>query len=97
VGNDLSDVLGPYPEAALTKNKYIVVVEDVFTKWVEAFTAHKYRAKNVVEILQKEIFARYGVPKFLVSDNDAVFINNQMEKMCQSQGIRQLFSAIYHQ
>lgn len=91
------DLLGPFPEAAITKNRFVLVIEDVFSKWTEAFSADKFDSKDLERILSKEIFARYGPPKYLVSDNGSIFVSGRMEKMCEKQGIRQLFSAVRHQ
>lgn len=91
------DVLGPYPEAVRTKNRFILVVEDVFTKWVEAFSGNKFEAKDLARILETEIFPRYGTPKYLVSDNGPIFISNRIERMCERFGITQLHSAVWHQ
>ncbi|XP_070172331.1 protein NYNRIN-like [Polyergus mexicanus] len=40
------DILGPFPTSS-TGNKYLLVVSDCFTKWVEAFPLKNFRANTV--------------------------------------------------
>ena len=40
-------------------NRYILVISDYFTKWVESFPKE---AETVANILAKEVIARFGVP-----------------------------------
>jgi len=91
------DVLGPYPESALNKNRFIVVIQDVFSKWVEAIPAKEVLGKDVVRILEREIVSRYGPPKIIVSDNGTAFKSKTMEKYCKKIGAEQAFTAVYHQ
>lgn len=91
------DVLGPYPEARSTKHRYILLIEDVFTKWVEAFTFSQVKVVNVTDTLIKEIFPRYGYPKTEVADNGPVFVGKRLKQLCEKYRIEQHFSAVYHQ
>lgn len=91
------DVLGPYPEAKLTRTKYILIVEDIFTKWVEAFPMRRIETKDVIRVLRSEIFSRFGWPESLVTDNGSVFISRNMQTFCEENKIQHWFSACYHQ
>lgn len=91
------DVLGPYPEASGTKNKYIILVEDVFSRWLEAFTFKRVTASDVVNVLEREIYSRYGVAHFLISDNGRVFTSKCLSRSCNKYRVTHLYSAIYHQ
>lgn len=46
------DTLGPLPSTEFD-NKYIMVVSDYFTKWVEAFPMANQEAQTVTTILVK--------------------------------------------
>lgn len=56
------DILGPY---LLTrrKNKYIIVVRDIFTRWIEAKAFHHVDAKTLTQYLEEDIISRFGSPK----------------------------------
>jgi len=58
--------MGPFPSSA--GNEYILVAIDYVSKWVEAMATSRNDAKTVVKFIQKNIFARFGVPRILISD-----------------------------
>lgn len=90
------DVLGPYPETRL-KNKYVLIVTDVFSKWTEARAYPAVSGKTVVDFLEDEIILRYGPPKTIISDNGSIFKGVTLTNWCEKQHIDQRFSPIYHQ
>ncbi|GKB24884.1 reverse transcriptase domain-containing protein [Tanacetum coccineum] len=62
------------------KNKHVLVAIDYVSKWVEAQAFPINDARNVVKFL-KRLFARFGIPKALISDRGTHFCNHQMEKV----------------
>ena len=70
------DFVGPFPSSY--GNKYILVVIDYVSKWVEAVATPKNDAKTVVKFLKKNIFSRFGVPRVLISDGGSHFCNVQL-------------------
>ena len=59
--------MGPLP--VIDKGiKYILVVSDVFSKWVEAFPMQVTDGFSLTSILMDEVICRYGVPTQLHSD-----------------------------
>lgn len=92
------DVLGPYtPSAYKTRKQYILVVEDIFSKWVEAKAYTSVKSPDVVKFLETEIIPRYGVPENIITDQGPCFKGNALKNFCEKQGIKQNFSAVYHQ
>ncbi|XP_048193187.1 uncharacterized protein LOC125344948 [Perognathus longimembris pacificus] len=55
--------------------QYLLVFVDTFSGWVEAFPTKQETAKVVTKKLLEEIFPRYGMPKFLGSDNGPAFVS----------------------
>ena len=49
-------------------NKYLVVLLDYLTKWVEAYSAPNQRAETIARLLVDNIVCRHGVPEELLSD-----------------------------
>ena len=42
------------------------------------------------------VFAKIGIPEFIVSDNGPQFIATQLEELCQKNDIRHIRIAAYH-
>ncbi|KAI3700213.1 hypothetical protein L2E82_44834 [Cichorium intybus] len=76
-------------------NKYILVAVDYVSKWAEAKALPTNDARGVVKFL-KTIFARFGVPKALISDRGTHFCNKQMENALNKYGVTHRISIPYH-
>ena len=55
------DVLRQLPTTA-AGNKYILIIADYFTKWVEAYPMANQQAQTVAELLVHKLFSCFGVP-----------------------------------
>ena len=74
--------MGPLPPTT-AGNKYIVVVTDLFSKWVEAFPVKATDTETLASLLVNEIVCRYGVPSYLYSDQGANLTSNLMAALCK--------------
>jgi len=54
-------------------NRYLLVIVDCFTKWVEAFPLRNFRAKTVAKIFVNQVIFRHGVPLELHTDQGKNF------------------------
>ncbi|GJW30463.1 reverse transcriptase domain-containing protein [Tanacetum coccineum] len=88
-----SDFMGPFPSS--NGNKYVLVAIDYVSKWVEAQAFPSSDARNVVNFLRR-LFARFRIPKALISDRGTHFCNYQMEKVMKMYGVVHQFSTAYH-
>ena len=73
----------------------ILVIVDAGSGWIEAFPAGN-RTSETVEVYLSQIFARFGIPKTLVSDNGPEFVNGDLKQWCESLGIKKMESTVYH-
>ncbi|GJV39162.1 reverse transcriptase domain-containing protein [Tanacetum coccineum] len=62
------DFMGPFPSSR--GNKYILVAVDYLSKWVEAKALPTNDARVVCKLL-KSLFARFGAPRAIISENRA--------------------------
>ena len=67
------DFVGPLPSSR--GNKYILVVGDCVSKWVEAIASPTNDAKMMIKLLNRNIFARFGVLRLLISGGGKHFCN----------------------
>ncbi|GJX46062.1 reverse transcriptase domain-containing protein [Tanacetum coccineum] len=87
------DFMGPFSQSR--DNKYILVAVDYVSKWVEAQALPTNDARVVVKFL-RQLFARFGAPKALISDRGTHFCNSQLEKALQRYGVTHKLSTTYH-
>ena len=73
------DTMGPLdPDKG--KNQYVVVIIDVFTRYIELFACKGATSKEAAECLVK-VFGRYGLPETVVSDNGTQYVNTMMSQL----------------
>ncbi|GJZ85303.1 reverse transcriptase domain-containing protein [Tanacetum coccineum] len=64
-------------------------------QWVKAQALPTNDARIVIRFLRK-LFARFRVPKALISDRETHFCNSQLEKSLQKYGVTHKLSTAYH-
>ena len=77
------------------KGKYIFVIVDSITKKPKVFKCQKPTTKTTIKVLQ-ELFAKFGLPHTMVSDNGTPFISKEFENFRKLLSINHLKSAPYH-
>ncbi|XP_027193495.1 uncharacterized protein [Cicer arietinum] len=88
------DFMDPFPSSY---NKvYILVAVDYVSKWVEAIATPTNDSKQVITFLKKNIFARFGVPRALISDEGTHFLNRNMEYLLKKYNVRHRVATPYH-
>ncbi len=80
------DTAGPLPETR-SGNKYILVAIDHYSKWCEAKVVADHGAKTATRFLEDDIIYRYGVPKFVLTDNGGEWVA-EFDLMCKDYGIQ---------
>ena len=87
------DFMGPFLSSC--EKKYILLVVDYVSKWVEAIPTVTSDAKVVLKFLHKYIFSRYETLREIVSD-EGNFCNKLFESLLSKYGVRQLAALAYH-
>lgn len=84
-----ADFLGP-----IGGTTYLVVV-DAFSKWIEISKVNSTSAKCLIDKL-RDMWARFGIPKQMVSDNGPPFSSAEFAAFLKDNGVDHVFSAPYH-
>nr|GEY71732.1 reverse transcriptase domain-containing protein [Tanacetum cinerariifolium] len=77
------------------RNKYILVVIDYLSKWVEAKALPTNDARVVCKFL-KSLFARFGSPRAIISDRGTHFCNDRFAKVMCKYEVTHRLSIAYH-
>nr|XP_009602626.1 uncharacterized protein K02A2.6-like [Nicotiana tomentosiformis] len=77
-------------------NKYILVIVDYVSKWVEAVVLPTNDAKGVIDFLRKNISTRFGTPRAIISDGGTHFCNRAFAKLLEKYGVRHKVATPYH-
>lgn len=88
------DLIGPLPRSK-KGNRYAVVFQDYFTKWVEIAPLRAATAQQVEQKFRELILLRYGAPEVLRCDNGSQFTANLFHAVAKYWGIRIEFTAPY--
>ncbi|XP_040289906.1 posterior protein-like [Bufo bufo] len=89
------DFVGPLPSAP-GGYRYLLVVIDVFSKWVEALPMRRDTAIATAKALWREVISRWGFPKTIESDRGTHFTGKIMTGMCEMLNVEQKFHVPYH-
>ncbi len=80
------DTAGPLPETK-SGNKYILVAIDHYSKWCEAKAVVDHGAKTATKFLEDDMIYRYGVPRFIFTDNGGEW-GAEFDVMCKDYAIQ---------
>lgn len=62
--------------------RYLLVIENRFSHWVEAVPAKHKNADTVVKFQCREVISRFGIPRIIGSDNRREFIDKTVKGIC---------------
>ncbi len=79
------DTTGPLPETK-SRNKYILVAIDHYSKWCEAKVVADHGARTAAKFLEDDLICRYGVPRFILIDNGREW-GAEFDVMCKDYAI----------
>lgn len=88
------DILGPLPETG-KGNRFILVINDHFSRWVEALPIPATNTKLIADVLIEQVFSRFGVPGELHTDQGSYFNSTLMKDICARLAIVKTRTSIY--
>lgn len=89
------DIMGPFPRSP-NRNVYLLVFVDYYTHWVELFPLRQATAESFVRIMTKDIFTRWGLPDFILSDQGSQFVSTLFEETCKQRNVSPKRMTAYH-
>ena len=89
------DILGPLPMSH-DGYEYIMVVEDYYTKYAEAYSLVDHTAQTVGDKLLTEFICRFGVPLTIHTDQGREFESRLFQHLCEALGADKTRTTPYH-
>jgi hypothetical protein len=89
------DLLGPLPPAQ-GNLKYVVVVVEYFSKWIEAKPLATITSVTVQKFFWQNIVCRFGVSKAITVDNRTQFDAEAFKEFCEQIGTKIHFASVRH-
>ncbi|XP_018571538.1 uncharacterized protein K02A2.6-like [Anoplophora glabripennis] len=89
------DVLGPF-EGVDLNHRFLLVLTDLFSRWVEAKPTGRATTHDQVEFLH-DVFIRYGYPVTIITDSARTYTSEPWREYLEAHHIEHVQSAIYHQ
>ena len=83
------DFAGPF------EGKMILIAIDAHSKWIKAISTPNSTFATVIGEL-RTLFARFGLPESIVTDNATCFVSDEFESFLSSNGVKHTTSAPYH-
>ena len=77
------------------KKKYLLVMVDKFTKWIEAKPVKTVEPGPVIEFISSVVH-RYGVPHSIITDNGSNFTADEVKAWYANLGIKLDYAFVYH-
>ena len=74
----------------------LLLVVDAYSKWPEVFIMKDTTAGQTIEVF-RQLFATWGLPLQLHTDNGPQFVSAEFEHFLKSNGVMHTTSAVYHQ
>ncbi|KAM0959679.1 hypothetical protein ACFX2C_024803 [Malus domestica] len=88
------DFMGPFPSSY--GFMYILLAVDYVSKWVEAKATRTNDSKVVADFIRTNIFARFGMPRVIISDGGSHFCNRTIEALLRKYSVTHKVSTPYH-
>ncbi|NXL73490.1 TF211 protein, partial [Leptocoma aspasia] len=76
--------------------KFLLVMVDKLTQWVKAYPSPRATARTVSKVLLEEIIPRYGLVRYIDSDQGTHFTSLVTKQLADSLGIRREYHTPWH-
>ncbi|KFD54652.1 hypothetical protein M513_04352 [Trichuris suis] len=83
------DIAGPF------ENFYWLVVVDAHSKWLEVIPMKSTTSTCVIKRL-RQLFATFGLPRSIVSDNGPQFVSQEFKDFCENNNMTHIRTSPYH-
>ena len=77
-------------------NQYILIIDDLFTKYIETATLASIETLIITQVFLDKIVFRHGPPHRFLTDRGTNFKSKLMTQLCNDLNINKVFTSSYH-
>ena len=89
------DLVGPIHPPSSRGNKYVLTVIDMLTGFTIAVPIKNKNAETICEAYRDNVYFVFGGSSRMLTDNGSEFKNKEMQEVCDTLGLKHIFSPVY--
>ena len=89
------DLVGPIHPPSSRGNKYVLTVIDMLTGFTIAVPIKNKNAETICEAYRDNVYCVFGGSSRILTDNGSEFKNKEMQEVCDTLGLKHIFSPVY--
>lgn len=90
------DYVGPLPPSGKNRNTCMLVVTDVFSKFVLIQPFREAKAHSLAEFVENMLFNLFGVPEIILTDNGSQFTSHVFRNLLAAYHVSHWLTPAYH-
>ena len=89
------DLVGPIHPPSSRGNKYVLTVIDMLTGFTIAVPIKNKNAETICDAYRDNVYCVFGRSSRMLTDNGSEFKNKEMQEVCDTLGLKHVFSPVY--
>ena len=89
------DLVGPIHPPSIRGNKYVLTVIDMLTGFTIAVPIKNKNAETICDAYRDNVYCVFGGSSRMLTDNGSEFKNKEMQEVCDTLGLKHIFSPVY--
>ena len=89
------DLVGPIHPPSSRGNKYVLTVIDMLTGFTIAVPIKNKNAETICDAYRDNVYCVFGGSSRMLTDNGSEFKNKEMQEVCDTLGLKHIFSPVY--
>ena len=89
------DLVGPIHPPSSRGNKYMLMVIDMLTGFTIAAPIKNKNAETICDAYRNHVYCTFGGSSRILTDNGSEFKNQEMKEVCETLGVKHIFSPVY--
>lgn len=90
------DYVGPLPASGKGRNTCLLVITDIFSKFVLIQPFRQATAESLVAFVEGMVFQLFGVPEVVLTDNGTQFVSKLFQELLSKFGVTHWKTPSYH-